>query len=64
MKNFTTFRPYQPDQKLLLPLDMKEWLDEDDLAYFIMDVIKSLNLDFIYRDYTARKEVNRRITLI
>jgi len=55
MKNVTTFRPYQPDQKLLLPPDMKEWLNEDDLAYFIMDVIKNLNLDVIYRDYDGAK---------
>src|SRR4030042_4612663 len=55
MKNVTTFRPYQPDQKPLLPPDMKEWLNEDDLAYFIMDVIKNLNLDVIYRDDDGAK---------
>ena len=24
----TTFRPYAPDQMLLLPADMREWLPE------------------------------------
>ncbi len=46
----TTFRfkPYCPDQLLLLPPDMKQWLPEDDLAYFIMEVVGELELSPIY----------------
>ena len=33
------FKPYCPDQLLLLPPDMRQWLPEGDLAYFIMDVV-------------------------
>ena len=49
----TTFRfkPYCPDQLLLLPPDMKQWLPEDDLAYFIMDVVGELELSPIYHSY-------------
>ena len=28
----TTFRPYAPDQSLLLPPDVREWLPEGHLA--------------------------------
>ena len=28
----TTFRPYQPDQMLLLPQDLREWVPEGHLA--------------------------------
>jgi len=49
----TTFRfkPYCPDQLLLLPPDMKQWLPEDDLAYFIMEVVGELELSPIYHSY-------------
>lgn len=51
MKNKTHFRRYDPDQLFLLPPDMKEWLPEGDLAYFIMDVVRGLDLSSIYDDY-------------
>lgn len=51
MKNRAKFKSYSPDQLFLLPPDMKDWLREDDLIYFIMDVVGSLDLDRIYRSY-------------
>jgi len=51
MNKKTHFREYNPDQLFLLPPDMKEWLPEGDLAYFIMDIVNSLNLRAIYDDY-------------
>lgn len=36
---------------LLLPPDMRDWLEEDDLVYFIMDVVKELDLSDIYAVY-------------
>ena len=37
------FRPYDPDQQLLLPPALQEWLPEDHLAYFISDVVNQLD---------------------
>jgi hypothetical protein len=56
MKNHhMRFRPYEPDQLFLLPPDLKQWLPEDDLVYFIIDVVNELNLDPIYELYNASK---------
>ena len=55
MKKQTQFKPYQPNQLLLLPPDMKQWLPEDDLAYFIMDVVNELDLSSIYQSYDSSK---------
>ncbi len=55
MPNHTHFREFNPDQLMLLPPDMKDWLAEDDLVYFIMDVVAQLDLSAIYRDYDARQ---------
>jgi len=55
MKTHTHFRPYEPNQLLLLPPDMREWLPEDDLVYFIMDVVKRLNLSPIYEEYDGTR---------
>lgn len=51
METSKRFRSYDPDQLFLLPVDMKEWLPEDDLVYFIMDVVGTLDLRPIYRTY-------------
>jgi transposase len=34
-----TFKPYTPDQLLLLPPALQDWLPEDHLAWFISDVV-------------------------
>ena len=51
-----TYRPYDPDQQLLLPAALREWLPDDHLAYFISDVVGQLDLSSI----TARYEGERR----
>ena len=51
-----TYLPYDPDQQLLLPQALQEWLPEDHLAYFISDVVDQLDLSEI----TARYEGERR----
>ena len=51
-----TYRPYDPDQQLLLPAAMREWLPDDHLAYFISDVVDELELSEI----TARYERESR----
>ena len=40
----TTYLPYDPDQQLLLPAALQEWLPDDHLAYFIPDVVDQLDL--------------------
>ena len=47
----TTFRPYTPDQDLLLPVSLHEWLPEDHLAYFISEVVEELDLSAFYAPY-------------
>jgi len=49
------FKPYCPDQSLLLPPDMRQWLPEGDLAYFIMDVVSELDLSAIYSTYSRSR---------
>lgn len=44
----TRFRNYAPDQLLLLPPDLREWLPEGHAAYFILDVLGELDLSEIY----------------
>ena len=51
-----TYLPYDPDQQLLLPQALQEWLPEGHLAYFISDVVDQLDLSEI----TARYEGERR----
>jgi hypothetical protein len=41
----TSYRPYLPDQGLLLPNSLSEWLPEDHLAYFISDAVDALDLE-------------------
>ena len=38
-----TYLPYDPDQQLLLPAALQEWLPDDHLAYFISDVVDQLD---------------------
>ncbi len=44
---------YDPEQKLLLPPDMRDWLPEGHLALFISDVVDELDLSGILRHYES-----------
>lgn len=46
-----TFRPYRPDQLLLLPTNLNEWLPEDHLATFVNEAVEQFNLKEIYKTY-------------
>jgi len=46
-----TYRPYVPEQDLLLPPSLREWLPEDHLAYFVSDLIDQLDLSAITTVY-------------
>ncbi len=47
----TTYRPYAPEQDLLLQPSLREWLPEGHLSYFIGDVIEELDLGAFYERY-------------
>ena len=40
----STFRPYEPDQPLLLPPSLREWLPRDHLVWFISETVDELDL--------------------
>jgi len=45
------YRSYLPEQDLLLPPSLREWLPDDHLAYFVSDVVDQLNLSAIESVY-------------
>jgi len=47
----TTFRPYQPDQLLLLSPDLREWLASGHLAHHVSDLVDALDLGAFYVPY-------------
>ena len=47
----TTFRPYQPDQGLLLPSDLRDWLPAGHLAHHVSDLVDGLDLKAFYARY-------------
>jgi transposase len=43
----------QRDQPLLMPVDMREWLPEDDLVFIVLDAVATLDLGGFRRRYRA-----------
>jgi transposase len=43
----------QRDQPMLMPVDMREWLPEDDLAFVVLDAVATLDLGGFRRRYRA-----------
>jgi transposase len=52
-----TFRPYDPDEVLLLAPLLSEWVPEGDLAHFVSDLVESgaLDLGAIYAAYEEER---------
>jgi transposase len=48
-----SYRPYYPDEELLLPPSLREWLPENHLSYFVSDVVDHLDLSAIEKVYGA-----------
>ena len=48
------FRDYQPEQTLLLPPSLEDWLPEGHLAQFLSEVIGELDLGQIYQSYEEK----------
>src|ERR1035437_2466524 len=49
------YRPYLPDQDLLLPPSLQEWLPEGHLVYFVSDVVNQLDLSAVHAVYGEEK---------
>jgi len=49
------YRSYLPDQDLLLPPSLREWLPEGHLVYFVSDVVDQLDLSAIHAVYGEEK---------
>ncbi len=50
-----SYRPYHPDQDLLLPPSLRDWLGEDHLVYFVSDVVEQLDLSAIHAVHGEEK---------
>jgi len=46
-----TFRAYVPEQALLLPPSLRDWLPDDHLAFFVSDLVDALDLSAITEVY-------------
>jgi hypothetical protein len=49
-QNFLSCNRHQP---MLLPPDLREWLDEEHLAWFVIDAVAELDLEPFYASYRA-----------
>jgi transposase len=55
-----TFLPYDLDQQLLLPPDLRDWLEPNHLARFVVEIVGELDLAAIYRVYLKEDARGRR----
>jgi len=46
-----SYRPYEPQQEMLLPASLQDWLPKGHLAYFISDTVDALDLRAFYARY-------------
>lgn len=49
------YRTYLPEQELLLPPSLREWLPENHLVYFVSEVVDQLDLSAIHAVYEKEK---------
>jgi transposase len=47
------FRPVERDQEFLLPPSLRDWLPQDDLAWFVLDAVAMIDLGPIHARYRA-----------
>lgn len=48
---FKRFGPYHPNQLMLLPSNLRDWLPEDRPVYFISALVDELELSASHEDY-------------
>jgi len=51
-----TFHPYEPDQPLLFPPSLRDWLPDEHPAHFISDTVDELDLSAFHRKYEERED--------
>ena len=54
------FLHYNTDQQFLLPPDMREWVPEDNLIWFLSDVVDGLDLSARSEERRVGKECRSR----
>jgi hypothetical protein len=52
------------EQQLLLPPSLRDWLDQDHVAWFVLDAVETIDLDEFYGAYGrmgtgARRTIRR-----
>ncbi len=55
----TTFRPYHPNQPMMMPPDLRDWLPKGHLAFQISDLVDSMDLSAFYAPYEGDGRRNR-----
>jgi transposase len=50
------FHPYEPDQALMFPPSVRDWVPEGHLAHFVSDSVDQLDLQTLYARYEARED--------
>src|SRR3979411_3502809 len=50
-----SYRPYYPNEELLLPPSLRDWLPEKHLSYFVSDVVDNLDLSAMDAVYGSEK---------
>ena len=48
-----SYRPYEPQQEMLLRASLQDWLPQGHLAYFISDTVDALDLKAFYARYAG-----------
>ncbi|MSR62378.1 MAG: IS1182 family transposase, partial [Planctomycetes bacterium] len=56
-----TFHPYEPDQALLLPPSLRDWLPDDHPAHFISDTVDELDRSAVLREYELREDARGQL---
>jgi transposase len=44
-----SYRPVLRDQPMLLPVDMREWLPQDHLVWFVLETVEALDISALER---------------
>ena len=57
-----TYRSWDPDQAYLLPPSPSDWLPEDDLVYFVLDTVGTLDISAITAKYEREERCAYRIS--
>lgn len=50
------------DQLMMMPPSVREWLPEDHLAFFVLDVVAELDLSAFYATYRVDGRAGRCMT--